>query len=129
MIKRNGKTYATMEYIQKTYGYSYPWIYTNIKDRLKIKSTTHFCIDNIAPKVTETKSIKTINSVEEQILKKMIEYIGEAKETQSCRYFALQTKTTKIIYWNDTNLIEIYKAKKIYAFYSVNEFLGMNFKK
>ena len=123
-IVRNGKKYYNVKYIENKLNMNYPLIFKTFKDKIKFSKFVLFNISNYK-KNKSTKSIKVKTTLEKAILEQMKLYIkdDEAIQRQSNIYFSLTSKSKRIVFWADVNLIEIYIKEKIQDFFTINEFL------
>ena len=123
-IVRNGKKYYNVKYIENKLNMNYPVISKTFKDKIKFSKFVLFNISNYK-KNKSTKSIKVKTTLEKAILEQMKLYIkdDEAIQRQSNIYFSLTSKSKRIVFWADVNLIEIYIKEKIQDFFTINEFL------
>ena len=123
-IVRNGKKYYNVKYIENKLNMNYPVIFKTFKDKIKFSKFVLFNISNYK-KNKSTKSIKVKTTLEKAVLEQMKLYIkdDEAIQRQSNIYFSLTSKSKRIVFWADVNLIEIYIKEKIQDFFTINEFL------
>jgi len=123
-IVRNGKKYYNVKYIENKLNMNYPVIFKTFKDKIKFSKLVLFNISNYK-KNKCTKSIKVKTTLEKAVLEQMKLYIkdDEAIQRQSNIYFSLTSKSKRIVFWADVNLIEIYIKEKIQDFFTINEFL------
>ena len=128
-IVRNGKKYYNVKYIENKLNMNYSVISKIFKDKIKFSKFVLFNISNYNisnyKKNKSTKSIKVKTTLEKEVLEQMKLYIkdDEAIQRQSNIYFSLTSKSKRIVFWADVNLIEIYIKEKIQDFFTINEFL------
>jgi hypothetical protein len=123
-IVRNGKKYYNVKYIKNKFNISCSTIFKTFKDKIKFSNIVLFNISNYK-KNKSAKSIKVKTTLEKAVLEQMKLYIKdeEAIQRQSNIYFSLTSKSKRIVFWADVNLIEIYVKEKIQDFFTINEFL------
>jgi hypothetical protein len=128
-IVRNNKKYYNVKYIENKLNMNYPLIFKIFKDKIKFSKFVLFNISNYK-KNKSTKSIKVKTTLEKAVLEQMKLYIkdDEAIQRQSNIYFSLTSKSKRIVFWADVNLIEIYIKEKIQDFFTINEFLDKKMK-